>query len=187
MTDLDLDAIRQMVDVRYPRVHVGYSRPAPDGCACDECYITEARRDAYVEGLAECGRQAAAVRLWAERFIPGDRWDTEDARDLEAALNGIVEAEPTAHDRRRCTERAELSGKSGELQSTRGAPTITDEMVERAAKEISIHRYIHRRRSPDTADRVGSCTCGAEGIGDLRAFALHRARAALEAALGVGS
>lgn len=35
-----------------------------------------------------------AVRLWSERFIPGDRWDTEDARDLDAALNCVVEANP---------------------------------------------------------------------------------------------
>jgi len=35
-----------------------------------------------------------AVRLWSDRFIPGDRWDTEDARDLDAALNCVVEANP---------------------------------------------------------------------------------------------
>ena len=35
-----------------------------------------------------------AVRLWSERFIPGDRWDTEDARDLDAALKCVVEANP---------------------------------------------------------------------------------------------
>ena len=35
-----------------------------------------------------------AVRLWRERFIPGDRWDTEDARDLDAALQCVVEANP---------------------------------------------------------------------------------------------
>ena len=35
-----------------------------------------------------------AVRLWSERFIPGDRWDTEDARDLDAALQCVVEANP---------------------------------------------------------------------------------------------
>lgn len=32
-----------------------------------------------------------AVLLWAGRFIPGDAWDTEDVRDLEAALGGTVE------------------------------------------------------------------------------------------------
>lgn len=42
-----------------------------------------------------------AVSVWAERFIPGDRWDSEDLRDLEAALKCVVEASPTAHDRRR--------------------------------------------------------------------------------------
>lgn len=81
--------------------------------------------------------------------------------------------------------RGELSGKTGELQPTDGARVITDEMVERAAKELNIHRHIRKRRSPDAVDRAGRCTCGAEGIGDPRAFALHRARAALEAALGV--
>lgn len=35
-----------------------------------------------------------AVHLWSERFIPGDRWDTEDARDLDAALKCVVEANP---------------------------------------------------------------------------------------------
>ena len=35
-----------------------------------------------------------AVRMWSERFIPGDRWDTEDARDLDAALQCVVEANP---------------------------------------------------------------------------------------------
>jgi hypothetical protein len=37
------------------------------------------------------------VLLWAERFQPGDCWDTEDQRDLEAALTGTVEANPTCH------------------------------------------------------------------------------------------
>lgn len=45
-----------------------------------------------------------AVRLWAERFIPGDRWDPEDAADLDAALSCIVESVPTAHDRRRTVQ-----------------------------------------------------------------------------------
>jgi len=35
-----------------------------------------------------------AVLMWAARFLPGDRWDTEDLRDLHAALGGIVEADP---------------------------------------------------------------------------------------------
>ena len=35
-----------------------------------------------------------AVLLWAERFLPGDRWDTEDLRDLRTALGGTVEANP---------------------------------------------------------------------------------------------
>ena len=34
------------------------------------------------------------VRAWAERFSPGDRWDPQDALDLESALLGIVEANP---------------------------------------------------------------------------------------------
>ena len=34
------------------------------------------------------------VRAWVERFSPGDRWDPQDARDLESALLGIVEANP---------------------------------------------------------------------------------------------
>lgn len=34
------------------------------------------------------------VRAWAERFFPGDRWDPQDALDLESALLGIVEANP---------------------------------------------------------------------------------------------
>jgi hypothetical protein len=32
-----------------------------------------------------------AVLQWASRFIPGDRWDSEDVRDLETALGGTVE------------------------------------------------------------------------------------------------
>ena len=35
-----------------------------------------------------------AVLMWAARFLPGDRWDAEDLRDLHAALGGIVEADP---------------------------------------------------------------------------------------------
>ena len=34
------------------------------------------------------------VRAWVERFSPGDRWDPQDALDLESALLGIVEANP---------------------------------------------------------------------------------------------
>ena len=34
------------------------------------------------------------VRAWAERFFPGDRWDPQDALDLESALLGTVEANP---------------------------------------------------------------------------------------------
>ena len=34
------------------------------------------------------------VRAWVERFSPGDRWDQQDAHDLESALLGIVEANP---------------------------------------------------------------------------------------------
>lgn len=34
------------------------------------------------------------VRAWVERFTPGDRWDPQDAIDLESALLGIVEANP---------------------------------------------------------------------------------------------
>jgi len=41
-----------------------------------------------------------AILIWAERFIPGDRWDTEDLHDLESALKGTVESHPTAHWRR---------------------------------------------------------------------------------------
>ena len=37
---------------------------------------------------------SSAVLLWAERFLPGDRWDAEDMRDLHAALGGTVEANP---------------------------------------------------------------------------------------------
>lgn len=32
------------------------------------------------------------VRVWVERFSPGDRWDPQDDLDLESALLGIVEA-----------------------------------------------------------------------------------------------
>lgn len=45
-----------------------------------------------------------AVRKWGERFIPGDSWDTEDMRDLNAALNCVVEATPNGHDRRRAAD-----------------------------------------------------------------------------------
>lgn len=34
------------------------------------------------------------VRAWVERFSPGDRWDPQDALDLESALLGTVEANP---------------------------------------------------------------------------------------------
>lgn len=34
------------------------------------------------------------VRAWVERFVTGDRWDPQDALDLESALLGIVEANP---------------------------------------------------------------------------------------------
>ena len=34
------------------------------------------------------------VRAWVKRFSPGDRWDPQDALDLESALHGIVEANP---------------------------------------------------------------------------------------------
>lgn len=52
------------------------------------------------------------VTEWAKRFIPGDRWDTEDLRDLESALNGNVEANP---DRRRA--------RSESAEAERGAAT----------------------------------------------------------------
>ena len=41
------------------------------------------------------------VRAWVKRFSPGDRWDPQDAVDLESALLGIVEANP---DRSRARE-----------------------------------------------------------------------------------
>ena len=34
------------------------------------------------------------VRAWVKRFSPGDRWDPQDAIDLESALHGTVEANP---------------------------------------------------------------------------------------------
>jgi len=62
----------------------------------------------------------ADVRMWAERFIPGDRWDTEDMHDLNAALSGIVESSPTAHDRRREVEDAEPMSQYEKAMRERG-------------------------------------------------------------------
>ena len=35
----------------YPYEHVGYSRPVPEGCSCDECFVTDMKRIAYAAGL----------------------------------------------------------------------------------------------------------------------------------------
>lgn len=34
----------------YPHEHVGYSQPAPPNCYCDECYVNDQRRLAFVAG-----------------------------------------------------------------------------------------------------------------------------------------
>jgi hypothetical protein len=34
----------------YPHEHVGYSQPAPPNCGCDECYVNDQRRLAFVAG-----------------------------------------------------------------------------------------------------------------------------------------
>lgn len=34
----------------YPHEHVGYARPAPPNCWCDECYVNDQRRLAFVAG-----------------------------------------------------------------------------------------------------------------------------------------
>ena len=89
----------------------------PDTGAVRAAY-TRAMRQAFIastsEHIAEFDRWLAAhdqalreqierevradmfrgVRAWVERFSPGDRWDPQDAIDLESALLGIVEANP---------------------------------------------------------------------------------------------
>lgn len=43
----------------YPREHVGDKNPPPRGCGCDECFLNEARRMAYIAG---CVDQAERMR-----------------------------------------------------------------------------------------------------------------------------
>lgn len=42
----------------HPREHVGYDTPPPEGCRCDECYVTERQRIAFEDGyLAHAAQQ----------------------------------------------------------------------------------------------------------------------------------
>ena len=45
------DAEAQAIST-YPHEHVGYSRPAPPNCGCDECYVNDQRRLAFVAGAS---------------------------------------------------------------------------------------------------------------------------------------
>ena len=62
--------------------------------------ITESELAAHDQALREeITREVRAdmfrgVRAWVKRFSTGDRWDPQDALDLESALLGIVEANP---------------------------------------------------------------------------------------------
>lgn len=46
----DLDKARTAAWRTFPQEHVGYKTPPPPKCTCDECYVNEARRLAFVAG-----------------------------------------------------------------------------------------------------------------------------------------
>lgn len=104
-----------------------------DSDICEDC---GERHAGPCEQGGEVAELRRAVLLWAERFTPGDRWDSEDLRDLETALGGTVEAHPTAHWRR---EQAELRAEVERLrlQNAAGVKMIralTDELMAKSGR-----------------------------------------------------
>lgn len=61
----DLDTARAEAERTFPSDHVGYKSAPPPKCGCDECYVNEARRLAFVAALeAALGASASQDTEW---------------------------------------------------------------------------------------------------------------------------
>ena len=88
---------------RYPFEHVGYSAPAPKDCSCDECFRTELKQFAYIEGrgVAQFTDYELNTLSWALDLGKRKGFDSMRYRDgtsvdlykLDAKLNDMIKGD----------------------------------------------------------------------------------------------
>lgn len=88
MTDfIDRAKLEALAMDEFPAEHVGYDRLPPDNCGCDECYVRDAKRLAFLAGAAAHAAllDAETTEEWGVRDSLGvTAWPTETGARVTA-------------------------------------------------------------------------------------------------------